>query len=139
VLASEASERLLSGVLKTSDAPEAIGPYVQGRVATLSGRWIVTSGQVGLDPATGMLVPGGVAAETERAIQNLTAVLRAGGANLAHVVKTTVFLADMAEFGAMNDVYAAAFPDPKPARSTVAVKGLPRDARVEIEAWAILP
>jgi 2-iminobutanoate/2-iminopropanoate deaminase len=99
----------------------------------------VTSGQVGLDPATGALVPGGVKAETDRAIQNLTAVLLAGGANLGHVVKTTVFLADMSEFGAMNEVYAAAFPDPKPARSTVAVKGLPRDARVEIEAWAILP
>ena len=129
----------MSGVLKTSDAPEAIGPYVQGRSSNLSGRWIVTSGQVGLDPATGALVPGGVTAETQRAIQNLTAVLRAGGADLGHVVKTTVFLADMADFGAMNDVYAAAFPDPKPARSTVAVKGLPRDARVEIEAWAILP
>ena len=139
MLASEASEKLLSGVLKTSNAPEAIGPYVQGRVATLSGRWIVTSGQVGLDPASGALVPGGVAAETERAIQNLTAVLKAGGADLGLVVKTTVFLVDMAEFGAMNDVYARAFPDPKPARSTVAVKGLPRDARVEIEAWAILP
>jgi 2-iminobutanoate/2-iminopropanoate deaminase len=129
----------LSGVLKTSDAPEAIGPYVQGRSSNLSGRWIVTSGQVGLDPATGALVPGGISAETERAIRNLTAVLRAGGADLGHVVKTTVFLADMAEFGAMNDVYATAFPDPKPARSTVAVRELPRAARVEIEAWAILP
>ena len=126
-------------VLRTDRAPAAIGPYAQGRSVALQGRWIVTSGQVGLDPATGALVPGGVAAETERAIQNLTAVLRAGGADLGHVVKTTVFMADMGEFGAMNDVYAAAFPDPKPARSTVAVRGLPRDARVEIEAWAILP
>lgn len=133
------SDRDERAVLRTDGAPAAIGPYAQGRSVDLQGRWIVTSGQVGLDPATGTLVPGGVAAETERAIQNLAAVLRAGGANLAHVVKTTVFLADMAEFAAMNDVYAAAFPDPKPARSTVAVKGLPRDARVEIEAWAILP
>jgi 2-iminobutanoate/2-iminopropanoate deaminase len=126
-------------VLRTDGAPAAIGPYAQGRSGVLQGRWIATSGQVGLDPATGALVPGGVAAETERAIRNLTAVLRAGGADLGHVVKTTVFLADMAEFGAMNDVYAAAFPDPKPARSTVAVRELPRAARVEIEAWAILP
>jgi 2-iminobutanoate/2-iminopropanoate deaminase len=126
----------LSGVLKTADAPEAIGPYVQGRSGNLSGRWILTSGQIGLDPKIGSMVPGGIAAETERAIRNLEAVLRAGGAGLGDVVKTTVFLADMAEFGGMNDVYARFFPDPKPARSTVAVLRLPRDARVEIEAWA---
>jgi 2-iminobutanoate/2-iminopropanoate deaminase len=126
------------GVLKTTDAPAAIGPYVQGRSGALSGRWIITSGQIGLDPKTGNMVGGGVAAETERVLANLRAVLESGGASLADVVKTTVFLADMDEFAAMNEVYARAFSDPKPARSTVAVKRLPKDARVEIEVWAFL-
>jgi len=126
-------------VIRTTGAPAAIGPYAQGRAGALTGRWIVTSGQVGLDPATGILVSGGIATETERALANLQAVLGAGGAGFGHVVKTTVFLADMDEFGAMNEVYARSFPDPKPARSTVAVLRLPRDARVEIEAWAFLP
>ncbi|MGE5175979.1 MAG: Rid family detoxifying hydrolase [Hyphomicrobiales bacterium] len=123
-------------VLATPDAPNAIGPYVQGRTGALAGRWIVSSGQIGLDPATGAMVAGGVAAETERVIANLEAVLAAGGATLADVVKTTVYLADMAEFGAMNEVYGRRFADPKPARTTIAVRGLPRDARVEIEVWA---
>jgi 2-iminobutanoate/2-iminopropanoate deaminase len=94
---------------------------------------------VGLDPATGKLVPGGVGAETERALQNLEAVLKAANASMKDVVKTMVFLVDMADFAAMNEVYARFFTDPKPARSTVAVRGLPRDARVEIEVWAIAP
>ena len=125
-------------VLKTTDAPAAIGPYVQGRSGNLSGRWVITSGQIGLDPKTGNMVGGGVAAETERVLANLRAVLESGGASLADVVKTTVFLADMDEFAAMNEVYARAFSDPKPARSTVAVSRLPKDARVEIEVWAFL-
>ncbi|HLQ67349.1 MAG TPA: Rid family detoxifying hydrolase [Candidatus Limnocylindrales bacterium] len=124
--------------LRTSGAPAPIGPYVQGRRGALSGRWIVTSGQVGLDPATNVLVPGGIVAETERALANLKAILGAGGAGFGDVVKTTVFLADMNEFRAMNEVYARAFPDPVPARSTVAVARLPMDARVEIEVWAFL-
>jgi 2-iminobutanoate/2-iminopropanoate deaminase len=129
---------LSHGVLKTNDAPAAIGPYVQGRSGNLSGRWIITSGQIGLDPKTGTMVGGGVAAETERVLGNLRAVLESGGASFADVVKTTVYLADMDEFAAMNEVYARAFSDPKPARSTVAVKRLPKDARVEIEVWAFL-
>ena len=124
--------------IQTPNATAAIGPYAQGRTGPLTGRWLVTSGQVGLDPATGALVPGGVGPETERALKNLEAVLAAGNARLEDVVKTTVFLADMADFAAMNEVYARFFPDPKPARSTVAVKGLPKDARVEIEVWAIV-
>ena len=124
--------------LHTADAPAAIGPYVQGRTGTLAGRWLVTSGQIGLDPKTGSIVPGGVAAETERVIANLEAVLAAGGGTLGDVVKTTVYLADMADFGAMNEVYAARFPEPKPARTTIAARELPKSCRVEIEAWAFL-
>lgn len=123
-------------VLATDRAPKAIGPYVQGRTGRMAGRWIVTSGQIGIDPATGTIVPGGIAAETERVIENLQAVLGAAGATLIDVVKTTVYLADMAEFAAMNEVYGRRFPDPKPARTTIAARGLPRDARVEIEVWA---
>ncbi|MBI4364161.1 MAG: hypothetical protein HY568_01910 [Candidatus Latescibacteria bacterium] len=126
-------------VVSTPHAPAAIGPYAQGRTGTLAGRWIVTSGQVGLDPPTGKLVPGGVSAETEQALRNLQAILTAAHASLQDVVKTTVYLADMSEFKAMNEVYARHFPDPKPARSTVAAAGLPLGARVEIEAWALIP
>ena len=126
-------------VLRTPDAPEAIGPYSQGRAGVLSGRWVVTSGQIGIDPETRSLVPGGIIPETERVFRNLAAVLRAGRASLRDVVKTTVFLADMAEFAAMNEVYARHFPDAKPARTTVAARDLPLGARVEIEAWAFLP
>jgi len=103
------------------------------------GHWIVTSGQIGLIPTTGALVPGGIAAQTERAIDNIEAILAAGGASLGHVVKTTVFLADMAEFAAMNEVYARRFSDPRPARTTIAAAGLPLGARVEIEAWGMAP
>ncbi|TMQ67054.1 MAG: hypothetical protein E6K77_00295 [Candidatus Eisenbacteria bacterium] len=124
--------------IQTPNAPAAIGPYAQGRTGSLAGRWIVSSGQVGLDPATGKLVSGGVGPETDRALRNLEAVLKAANAGLGDVVKTTVFLADMGDFAAMNEVYGGFFPDPKPARSTVAVRTLPRDARVEIEVWAFL-
>jgi 2-iminobutanoate/2-iminopropanoate deaminase len=125
--------------LRTDQAPGPVGPYAQGRAVPLLGRLLVTSGQVGLDPSNGKLVEGGVARETERAIRNLEGILRKGGANLHDVVKTTVFLIDMAEFGAMNEVYARFFPAPHPSRSTVAVRELPLRARVEIEAWAIVP
>jgi len=125
-------------ILQTPHAPAAIGPYAQGRTGPLTGRWLVSSGQVGLDPASGSLVPGGIGPETERALRNLEAVLKAGNATFQDVVKTTVFLADMADFAAMNEIYGRFFSDPKPARSTVAVNTLPRDARVEIEVWAFL-
>jgi len=124
--------------VRSEGAPAAIGPYVQGRTGPLTGRWITTSGQIGLDPKTGTMVPGGIAAETERVIDNLEAILGSAGASLAHVIKTTVFLAEMGEFGAMNEIYARRFPDPKPARTTVAVRELPRAGRVEIEAWALI-
>ena len=124
--------------MRSEGAPAAIGPYVQGRTGPLTGRWITTSGQIGLDPKTGALVPGGIAAETERVIDNLAAILDSAGASLADVVKTTVFLAEMGDFDAMNEIYARRFPDPKPARTTVAVRELPRAGRVEIEAWALI-
>ncbi|MBI5835624.1 MAG: reactive intermediate/imine deaminase [Candidatus Eisenbacteria bacterium] len=126
--------------VKTDQAPAAIGPYSQGMAvnATPQGitRPVATAGQLGLDPATGEMVPGGVQAETERALKNLAAILAAQEMTLANVVKTTVFLADMGEFTAMNEVYARHFGESPPARSTVAVLGLPKAARVEIEAWA---
>jgi 2-iminobutanoate/2-iminopropanoate deaminase len=96
------------------------------------------SGSIPLDPSTGQLVPGDITAQTERVMQNMGALLSAGGAGFGHVVKTTVFLADMNEFAAMNEVYARYFAAPYPARSTVQVARLPRDCRVEIEAIAIL-
>ena len=120
--------------VETSGAPAALGPYSQG---IRGGGLVFAAGQVGLDPASGELVPGGIAEQTNRALRNLTAILDAAGASLDRVVKTTVFLADMDDFAAMNDVYAQHFSSPFPARSTVAVKGLPKGALVEIEAIAV--
>lgn len=122
--------------ITTDQAPGAIGPYSQGIDA---GTGVYCSGQVGLDPATGDLVPGGVEEQTEQALRNLAGVLAAAGLDTADVVKTTCFLVDMADFAAFNAVYARHFPSPAPARSTVAVVGLPRGARVEVEAIAVRP
>ena len=119
--------------VSTDRAPKAIGPYSQ---AIVTEGWVYCSGQIALDPATGQVVLGDVAAQTERALQNLAAVLDAAGASLATVVKTTVFLADMADFAAMNEVYERHFAGHKPARSTVAAAGLPRAVRVEIDCVA---
>ena len=117
----------------TEGAPRAIGPYSQ---AVVCAGVVYTAGQIALDPATGDMVPGGVPEQTTRALENIRAILEAVGSDMAHVVKTTVFLADMADFTEMNAAYAAAFGHYRPARSTVAVKELPRGARVEIEAVA---
>jgi len=122
--------------VETPGAPRALGPYSQ---AVVAGETVFCAGQVGLDPATGKLVPGGIAAETGRVLENLGAVLAAAGLSLADVVKTTVFLADVAEFAAMNEVYGRHFTPPYPARATVQVAALPAGARVEIEAIAIRP
>jgi 2-iminobutanoate/2-iminopropanoate deaminase len=119
----------------TPNAPRAIGPYSQ---ATRAGGLVFTAGQVGFDPSTGELVDGGIAEQTERVLLNIRAILQASGLDMANVVKTTVFLVDMADFAAMNTAYAGAFGDHRPARSTVAVAALPRGARVEIEAIAAL-
>jgi 2-iminobutanoate/2-iminopropanoate deaminase len=120
--------------VSTSAAPGAVGPYSQ---AITTDDLVFCSGQVGLDPATGELVAGGVEAEAERVIRNLEAVLDAAGCTLADVVKTTCFLVDINDFAKFNAVYAPFWPDPPPARSTFGVAALPRGARVEIEAIAV--
>jgi 2-iminobutanoate/2-iminopropanoate deaminase len=125
-----------TATVSTPGAPRAIGPYSQGIKAN---GLLFTAGQVGFDPESGELVDGGIAEQTHRVLQNIRAILRAGGTDLIHVVKTTVFLVDMADFALMNEVYAEFFGDHRPARSTVAVAALPRGARVEIEAVAVLP
>ena len=119
--------------VSTEHAPAAIGPYSQ---AAIVGDLVFTAGQVALDPSTGTVIEGGIEAQTARVLENLAAVLAAAGSSLSQVVKTTVFLTDMADFPAMNQVYARAFGDHKPARATVAVAGLPLGVRVEIEAVA---
>lgn len=122
----------------TEHAPKAIGPYSQATVVSVGDQELIyTAGQIALDPATMEVVPGGVAEQTEQVMRNLGAVLRAAHSDLHLVLKTTVFLADMADFAAMNEVYARAFGDHRPARSTVAAAGLPRGVRVEIECVAL--
>jgi 2-iminobutanoate/2-iminopropanoate deaminase len=121
--------------IQTENAPAAIGPYSQ---AIKAGGFVFVSGQIPIDPQTGQFVAGGIAEQTARVLKNLQALLEAAGSSLGQVVKTTVFLADMQEFSGMNEVYATFFPEPPPARATVAAAGLPRDARVEIEAVALV-
>lgn len=120
----------------SDDAPKAIGPYSQ---AISANGFLYTAGQIALDPVTMEVVAGDVAAQSEQVLKNLTAVLTAAGAGWSDVVKTTVFLRDMGDFAAMNAVYSRVLGDSRPARSTVAVAGLPRDVRVEIELVAALP
>lgn len=121
-------------IIATHRAPEAIGPYSQAIVA---GELIFCAAQGAIDPATGQSRTGDVVSETERTLDNLAAVLAAAGSDLQHVVKTTVFLADMADFATMNAVYAKRFGEHRPARSTIGVASLPRGFRVEIECVAI--
>jgi 2-iminobutanoate/2-iminopropanoate deaminase len=120
--------------IKTDKAPAAIGPYSQG--IEWDSKLVFSSGQIPLDPKTGNLVEGDIKAQTKQALENLKAVLEAGGSSLKKVVKCTVFLADMNDFAAMNEVYAQYFPQNPPARSAFQVARLPKDARVEIEAIA---
>jgi 2-iminobutanoate/2-iminopropanoate deaminase len=121
--------------VSTTGAPGAIGPYSQ---AVRAGAFLFASGQIPLDPATGRIVDGGIAEQTQQVLRNLGAVLSAAGASYARVVKTTVYLADMADFGAMNEVYAGYFTDPAPARATIQAAALPRSVRVEIDVVAYL-
>ena len=122
-------------IIATDQAPRAIGPYSQ---AIRAGNLLFCSGQIPIDPTTGEFVSGGVAEQTEQVMRNLSAVLSAGQSSLRQVVKTTVFLADMDDFTAMNEVYGRFFGENPPARATVQAARLPRDARVEIEAIAII-
>ncbi len=119
--------------ISTTDAPAAVGPYSQG---IRTGDLVFTAGQLGIDPGSGEMAGAGVAEQAERAIANLEAILGAAGSGLANLVKVTVFLADIADWPAVNEVYARLIPEPFPARSAFAVKDLPRGARVEIEAVA---
>jgi 2-iminobutanoate/2-iminopropanoate deaminase len=121
--------------IATDNAPKAIGPYSQ---ATVVNGMVYTAGQIAFDPTTMEVVAGGIREQTERVLANLQAVLKAAGSDLSKVVKTTVFLVDMADFTAMNEVYATAFGSHKPARSTVAVAALPRGVRVEIDVVAVV-
>ena len=123
-------------VVQTDSAPKAIGPYSQAIVAN---GFAFCSGQIPLDPASGNVVEGGVEAQTHQVLRNLSAVLQAAGTDLAHVVKTTVFLQSMGDFATMNAVYGTYFTQNPPGRSTVEVARLPRNALVEIEAIAALP
>ncbi len=120
--------------IATQQAPAAIGPYSQ---AIEAGGMLFVSGQLPIDPATGEFAPGGVKELTEQSLKNMQHILREAGLEMGNVVKTTVFLADMADFAEMNEVYARYFPAPAPARSAVAVKTLPKGARVEIECIAV--
>jgi len=123
-------------VISTAEAPTAVGPYSQ---AIAAGPLLFCSGQIPLEPSTGVLIEGDISSQTERVLQNLGAVLRAHGLGMEHVVKTTVFMTDLGNFGEMNTVYAQYFPSDPPARSTIQVAALPKGANVEIEAIAFKP
>jgi 2-iminobutanoate/2-iminopropanoate deaminase len=125
---------VLSGV-STGLAPQALGPYSQ---AILAGPFLFVSGQVPIDPATGNLVVGDIGEQTRRVFENIRAILTAGGASFQQVVRTTVYLADLSEFAAMNEVYGTFFTPPQPARSTLEAARLPRDARIEVDVIAFL-
>jgi len=122
--------------IATSTAPRAIGPYSQ---AVRAGQFLFVSGQIAIDPATGQLADGDISVQTRQVLLNIGEILAAAGASFDHVVRTTVFLVSMEDFAAMNEVYGGFFRAPAPARVTVAASGLPRNARVEIEAVAHLP
>lgn len=122
-------------IIQTDRAPQAIGPYSQ---AIKARGFVYASGQIPIDPATGKFVAGGITEQTEQVMKNVAAVLEAAGSGLDRIVKTTVFLADMEEFAAMNEVYAKFFASDPPARATVQAAGLPRNARVEIEVVALV-
>ena len=121
--------------VKTSSAPAAIGPYSQ---AIKAGGFVFVSGQIPIDPATGQMVGGDIAAQTHRVFQNLAEILKASGTSLDHVVRATVYLADMNDFAVVNEVYGGYFSTPAPSRATVQVARLPKDARVEIDVIATL-
>jgi 2-iminobutanoate/2-iminopropanoate deaminase len=121
-------------IIRTEEAPQAIGPYSQ---AVVAGGFVYVAGQLALDPRTGQLVPGDVRIQTKRVMENIKAILESAGSSLANVVKTTVFLRDMNDFGVMNEIYGSYFQEDPPARSAFQVAKLPRDGAVEIEVVAL--
>jgi 2-iminobutanoate/2-iminopropanoate deaminase len=125
---------MLSAV-STDSAPKALGPYSQ---AIRAGHFLFVSGQVPIDPASNQLVTGSIAEQTRRTLENIGEILKAGGASFRHVVRATVYLADLGDFAAMNEVYATFFTTPQPARSTIQAARLPRDARIEVDVIAFL-
>jgi len=126
-------------IVRTAQAPAAIGPYSQAVVVPFGGqRMVFCSGQIAIDPETGLVIEGDIAAQTRRVLDNLGAVLAAANAGFANVVKTTVYLADMSDFATVNAIYGERFPHDPPARATVAASGLPRNVRVEIDAIAVV-
>lgn len=135
-LKSEHVEAQVAGkrAVESADAPKAVGPYSQ---AIIANGFVYTAGQLGTDPKTGALAEGDIVAQAEQALKNIEAVLKAAGVGMEDVVKTTVFLSDMNDFAKMNEVYARRFKQPFPARSTVQVARLPRDAKIEIETVAV--
>lgn len=132
---SDASDKAKKKAVESSDAPKAIGPYSQ---AVVAGDFVFLAGQIGIEPKTGNLVEGGIEAETEQVLKNLEAVLKASKSDFDNVLKTTIFLADINDFAKVNEIYARKFKAPFPARSTVQVARLPREARIEIEVTAIV-
>jgi 2-iminobutanoate/2-iminopropanoate deaminase len=128
----------MKSIVKTEQAPEAIGPYSQAVIAP-SGKLVFTAGQIPMDPITKMLIQDGIEAQAEQVLKNLQAVLKAAGSGLGHVIKTTVFLKDMNDFARMNRVYDRFFPENPPARSAVEVSRLPKDVLVEMECVALIP
>ena len=126
-------------IISTPDAPKAIGPYAQAIAVAAPGKFVFCSGQIPLDPSTGEVVgTGDIRFQTDQVMRNLSAVLTAAGASLSAVVKTTIYLTDLQDFGAVNEVYGRYFPDHPPARATVQVAGLPRGVQVEIDAIAVV-
>jgi 2-iminobutanoate/2-iminopropanoate deaminase len=125
----------MTDIISTPDAPRAIGPYSQ---AVRAGDYLFVSGQVAIDPATGAVMSGTTGDQTHQVLKNLGAILRAAGVSYDRVVKTTVYLSDMSDFGAMNEVYGSYFPAPAPARATIQAARLPKDVRVEIDLIAYL-
>ena len=125
----------MRSAVSTDSAPKALGPYSQ---AIQAGQFLFVSGQVPIDPMTNQLVAGDIADQTRRALQNIGEILKAGGASFQQVVRTTVYLADLGDFSAMNEVYATFFTAPQPARSTIQAARLPRDARIEVDVIAFL-
>lgn len=134
-VASSGTYQMTKKIINTKSAPQAIGPYSQ---AVLADQWLFISGQIPIDPASGQLVTGDIVKETERVLENIKGIIESAGGNLGDVVKTTVYLKNMADFPQVNEVYARYFTEDYPARATVEVSRLPKDVRIEMDAIALI-